>query len=217
MKKRVMSYFLTICIVCTMLTGIVPVANASNAYVINGVTVHWDDFTSSPNDCWTYANNVYKKIWGQNFSSVFNDNNNSLRNLSDSELTLTAAHLKDYVSNAALGSCLRICNSEYLHGYDNWGHSQIIVQKDSAGFTVFEGGLTASPHCREKYYTWSEYVNTGWLGGTYSYIKYIKWPGAPAYTTGDPSIAPTVSILSTDHTTYEVDETVVFSIVANGN
>lgn len=217
MKKRIMSYLLTICIACTMLTGIVPFANASNAYVINGVTVHWDDFTSSPNDCWTYANNVYKKIWGQNFSSVFNDNNNSLRNLSDSELTLTAAHLKDYVSNAALGSCLRICNSEYLHGYDNWGHSQIIVQKDSSGFTVFEGGLTASPHCREKYYTWSEYVNTGWLGGTYSYIKYIKWPGAPAYTTGDPSIAPTVSILSTDHTTYEVDETVVFSIVANGN
>lgn len=51
-----------------------------------------------------------------------------LRNLSDGELTLTIEHLKTYVSNAALGSCLRICNSEYLHGGDGWGHSQIIAQ-----------------------------------------------------------------------------------------
>ena len=59
---------------------------------------------------------------------------------------------------------------------DGWGHSQIIVQKDDSGFTVFEGGLSNYPYCREKYYTWNEYVNTGWLGGTYSYIKYVKWP-----------------------------------------
>ena len=40
MKKRIISFLLTVCIFCTLVTGIVPIANASNAYVINGVTVH---------------------------------------------------------------------------------------------------------------------------------------------------------------------------------
>lgn len=184
MKKRFFTIILSVVLLLSLFPQMLLFANASNAYKINGVTVHWDDFSSSPSECWAYANNVYKKIWGQNFTYEINDSNNSLRNLSDSQLTLTLEHLKAYVSNAALGSSLRICNSEYLHGTDGCGHSQIIVQKDSNGFTVFEGGLSASPYCREKYYTWSEYINTGWLGGTYSYIKYIKWPGAPAYSGG---------------------------------
>lgn len=181
MRKRILSFCLATILLFAMVVGLTPAGFASNAYYINGKYVHWDDFSSSPDECWAYANNVYNKIWGQRFSNSFSDSNNSLRELNDGELTLTLEHLKAYVSNAVLGSCLRICNSEYLHGSDGWGHSQIIVQKDSNGFTVFEGGLTSSPYCREKYYTWSEYINTGWLGGTYAYIKYIKWPGAPAY------------------------------------
>ena len=183
MKKRVLSLLL----VLLMVVSLVPIsALAATTYYINGVAVRYDDFSSSPNECWVYANNIYNKIWGHNFTNSFSDGENSLRNLSDSELTLTAAHLKAYVSNAAIGSCLRICNGEYLHGSDGWGHSQIIVQKDDSGFTVFEGGLSSYPYCREKYYTWNEYVNTGWLGGTYSYIKYVKWPGAPAINVGEP-------------------------------
>ena len=174
MKKRILSILLAAVMLLTML----PVtAMAANAYYINGKTVHYDDFASSPDECWAYANNVYNKIWGQWFSNSFGDVNNSLRELSDSQLTLTSAHLKAYVSNAKLGSVIRICNSEYLHGTDGWGHSQIIVQKDNNGFTVFEGGLSASPYCREKYYTWSSYLNEY----SYAYIKYIKWPGAQAY------------------------------------
>ena len=175
---------------------------ASNEYNINGKNIHFDDFSSSPNECWTYANNVYFKILGQNFSNSFDDSNNSLRNLSDSDLALTLEHLKAYVSDAALGSCLRICNSDYLHGSDGWGHSQIIVQKDSNGFTVFEGGLSQSPYSREKYYTWSEYINTNWLGGTYSHIKYIKWPGAPAYSNS--STSPNVTLLD-----FNIPETLI--------
>ena len=174
MKKRILSMLLALVMVATLLP---VVAIAANAYSINGKIVRYDDFTSSPNECWAYANNVYNKIWGRRFSNEFGDVNNSLRNLSDSQLTLTSAHLKAYVSNAKLGAVIRICNSEYLHGSDGWGHSQIIVQKDSNGFTVFEGGLSASPYCREKYYTWSNYLNSY----SYAYIKYIKWPGAPAY------------------------------------
>ena len=174
MKKRILSMLLALVMLATLLP---VVAIAANAYSINGKTVRYDDFASSPNECWAYANNVYNKIWGERFSNEFGDVNNSLRNLSDGQLTLTSAHLKAYVSNAKLGAVIRICNSEYLHGTDGWGHSQIIVQKDSNGFTVFEGGLSASPYCREKYYTWSNYLNSY----AYAYIKYIKWPGAPAY------------------------------------
>ena len=151
----------------------------ANTYVINGVSVSNTDFPSEPNECWAYAQNMYQKIWSQGFSNSFYSSDNLLRNLSDSELTLTAEHLKAYVSQAALGACLRICNSEYLRvDSDGWGHSQIIVQKDANGFTVFEGGLSASPYRQEKYYTWSSYLTSY----KYAYIKYIKWPGTHTFT-----------------------------------
>ena len=192
MRKRLLSFVLAVLMIATLL----PVtALAYTTYYINGVAVRCDDFDSSPNECWTYANNIYNKIWGQQFNSLFDDSANSLRNLSDSELTLTAEHLRNYVSNAALGSALRICSSEYLHGGDGWGHSQIIVQKDSNGFTVLQGGLSASPYRNERYYTWSEYLNS-W---NYAYIKYIKWPGAPAYGGGTvtPDPDPGLSVKET--------------------
>ena len=190
MRKRLLSFVLAVLMIATLL----PVtALAYTTYYINGVAVRCDDFDSSPNECWTYANNIYNKIWGQQFNSLFDDSANSLRNLSDSELTLTAEHLRNYVSNAALGSALRICNSEYLHGGDGWGHSQIIVQKDSNGFTVLQGGLSASPYRNERYYTWSEYLNS-W---NYAYIKYIKWPGAPAYGGGTVTPDPGLSVKET--------------------
>ena len=184
-----------------MLLTMLPVtAMAANAYYINGKTVHYDDFASSPDECWAYANNVYNKIWGQWFSNSFGDVNNSLRELSDSQLTLTSAHLKAYVSNAKLGSVIRICNSEYLHGTDGWGHSQIIVQKDNNGFTVFEGGLSASPYCREKYYTWSSYLNEY----SYAYIKYIKWPGAQAYVDSHTCNRGSYQYYEAEHPHYKV-------------
>ena len=181
MRKRILSLLLAL-ILCLSL---VPTsALAAKTYLINGKSISWDNYSlSSPSECWDYAQKIYTDIWGTPFSNDFNESTNSLRNLTDSELTLTEEHLKKYVSNAKLGAVLRICNKEYLHGSDGWGHSQIIVHKDANGFTVLEGGLTAYPHCREKYYTWSEYVNTGWLGGRYGYIKYIKWPNAPTLAT----------------------------------
>ena len=206
MRKRLLSFVLVVLMIATLL----PVtALAYTTYYINGVAVRCDDFDSSPNECWTYANNIYNKIWGQQFNSLFDDSANSLRNLSDSELTLTAEHLRNYVSNAALGSALRICSSEYLHGGDGWGHSQIIVQKDSNGFTVLQGGLSASPYRNERYYTWSEYLNS-W---NYAYIKYIKWPGAPAYgggtVTPDPDPGLSVKETITCKRTIKLPERVV--------
>ncbi len=180
MKRRFISGLLALLLVFGMLpTGILR-ASAASSYLINGVSVQYDSFSSSPSECWSYANNLYGKIWGQNFTNSFDSSDNMLRDLPDSALTLNAENLKKYVSAAALGSCLRICNSEYLHGTDGWGHSQIIVQKDDNGFTVLEGGLSNAPYCREHYYTWSAYCDSSWPGD-YEYIKYIKWPGAEAY------------------------------------
>ena len=157
--------------------------NIGHLYRINGVNVRNSDFPSEHYQCWTYANNMYAKIWGHNFLNVFNDSENMLRNLPDEELTLTPEHLKAYVSAASAGAVLRICDAPYLHADDGWGHSQIIISHDENGFTVFEGGLAQWPHRREAYYTWNGYCYSGWPG-KYHYIKYIKWPGAGVWSGG---------------------------------
>ena len=157
--------------------------NIGHLYEINGVLVRNSDFPSEHYECWTYANNVYAKIWGHNFLNLFQDSENLLRNLPDEELTLTPEHLKAYVSAAPAGAVLRVCDAQYLHADDGWGHSQIIISHDANGFTVFEGGLAAWPHRREAYYTWTGFCYSGWPG-KYHYIKYVKWPGAAAYSRG---------------------------------
>ena len=155
---------------------------AESDYTINGVTVRYDDFTSRPGACRVYAGKLYEKIWGVDFSSDFYDTDNMLRNLPMEELVLTEERLKEYISQAALGSAFRVSSPRYVHRNDGGaGHTQLIVQKDEYGFTVLEGGLSERPYYREYYYTWSEFVDTHWLGGKYGYIKYIKWPGAPEY------------------------------------
>lgn len=179
-KKR-MKKGLVLLLAALLLFGSVQLqAFAANSYTINGVKVSVNSYSSSPNECWWYANHLYKKIWGHYFTNQFSDSENSLRNLKDSQLTLTPEHLKAYVLNAPAGAVLRVCDKSYLHANDGKGHSQIIVQSDSKGFTVLEGGLSNSPYKREYYYTWSEYCNSRWPG-KYSYIKYIKWPEAGTY------------------------------------
>lgn len=153
---------------------------ADGSYTINGVTVRYGNVSSSHNGCWSYVYNFYYKIWGIRMNSNFYGDDNILRDYSAKELTLTPEHLKEYVSMAKPGAALRICNSEYLHGSDGMGHSLLIVSITEDGFTTFEGGLSAAPHCREHFYTWEEFCETGWLGKRYGYIKYIKQPGETA-------------------------------------
>lgn len=108
MGKRLISFVVTVMLLLTLIPDVALTAYAANTYSINGVNVRYDNFSSSPGECWVYANNFYNKIWGSKFTNSFSDTNNSLRNLSDSELLLTADHLEKYVTNAALGSCIRI-------------------------------------------------------------------------------------------------------------
>lgn len=152
--------------------------SAEQAYAVNGVNVRYRDFSSSQNECWSYAYNFYNKIWGESLNSNFYSSDNLLRNRSKEELTLTPEHLREYVSKAVPGAVIRVSSSGCLYGSDSWGHSLVIVSIEDDGLTVFEGGLNAWPHCREHFYTWEEFCRTGWLGGRYGYIKYIKWPSA---------------------------------------
>ncbi len=183
--KRLLSLLLVLCLICTAL----PTAFAqgedteeTHTYRINGHDVRFDDTTSKPGECLAYALDIYNIIWGSEFSTRRDADDNYLRDYDVSELTLTEEHLKEYVSMAALGSCIRVCHRAEVNSHDVKGHSQIIVGKDENGFTVLEGGLAAAPHCREHYYTWHEFVSTRWLGGTYEYIKYIKCPNTPSHS-----------------------------------
>lgn len=179
--RKIFARLLTMVLAFSLLFGVAQFDSyAATKYKINGVTVSVTDYSSEPNECWVYANKLYLKIWGEHFTNKFDHSSNSLRNLSDSQLTLTPEHLKRYVLNAEPGAVLRVCDKKYLHGNDGWGHSQLIVQKDANGFTVLEGGLSNSPYRREHYYTWEGYCNSRWPG-KYEYIKYIKWPDAPAF------------------------------------
>ena len=182
--------------VCAIIAGLMILSSlpllalqssAEQVYVVNGEEVRAGDGASSASDCWAYANAIYEQIWGVRFSSSFSSNDNFLRDMRDEDLTLTADHLKEYVSAAALGAVLRVCNAANLHASDSAiegdkpGHSQVIVQKDSEGFTVLQGGLSQAPYYKETYYTWQSFLETSWLGGSYAYIKYLKWPGAASY------------------------------------
>lgn len=179
MNKRTI---LILLVLCQMLSCFAIPASASGVYCINDVCVACEDFTSRPGNCRAYAEKLYEKIWGTGFSSDFYDDDNMLRNLEDEDLVLTEEHLKEYISQAELGSAFRVSSKRFLHRNDgSAGHTQLIVQKDENGFTVLEGGMRDYPYRREYYYTWSEFVSTHWLGGQYGYIKYIKWPGAPEY------------------------------------
>lgn len=173
---RVPAAVLGLLIVLLSLAG--GAVSAEQAHTVNGVTVRYSDFSSSHNECWSYAHSFYYKVWGKTFDSNFYGSDNLLRNRSKEELTLTPEHLKEYVSQAVPGAVIRICNSGCLYGSDPMGHSLFIVSIQSDGFTAFEGGLSARPHCREHFYTWEEFCQTSWLGGRYGYIKYIKWPSA---------------------------------------
>lgn len=177
MFKTIKKFFIVVMVLFTCLHQQTFSVKAANTFEINGVSVQYYDFYSSPDQCWRYANNIYTKIWGTGIYGTTSELN-LLEGLSADELLLTEEHLKTYIGYAALGSAIRLTNYYGLYSdYDMVGHSQILVQKDENGFTILEGGMSAAPHCREHYYTWSEYLRV-WSGDNYRYIKYIIWPQA---------------------------------------
>ena len=176
-----------------------PVANCNNytflsndtAFTLNGVTVRASDVgTKGSGNCWKWAQDIYKKVWGCNFDSTFvgtaSKGHNLLRNLTDSERELTPEHLKYFVSHAVPGATLRVqsCPSS-CSGFNTDGcskhekHSLIIAEiRDDGLVTMDDQG---SVHTR--YYTWEGFCNS-WAK-KWVYVKYIKWPNAPALTSAE--------------------------------
>ncbi len=140
-----------------------------NSYIINGKEVTYKSVADTGTDgASQYAVDMYEYIWGETYDSDFSAENNILRTMSDEELSLSSDTLKAFVDKARIGSVLRISDAGSLHGKDNYGHSMIIVAKDSNGFTVFE----RINEITESYYTWDHFCSTY----PCEYIKYIKYP-----------------------------------------
>lgn len=187
MKKIIKKLWIVGIMVMMVLNTQIESVKAANTYVINGVSIHYTDYSSAPSQCFRYAKNVYTKIWGQSFTG-YTTSHNLLNGLTSQEKKLTVENLKNHIELSSLGAVIRITNYGGLYSSADYvGHSQVLVQKDENGFTVVEGGFSASPHRREKYYTWAEYCRV-WSGGNYGYLKYIVWPNAIPQSKINPEI-----------------------------
>lgn len=176
-------------------------------FTINGVEITRTS-SSILDNCWYYAQEIYNLIWDEDFPTNPSSSDNMLRNITSSEdRRLTTEHVKSYISAAELGAVIRLSGSNGLdHRYDDTpGHSQILVQKDSRGFTVIESAVN-NDNSREKYYTWSGYVDWWADMGYHEFFKYIAWPGAPAY------VAPPVEDMDEDGQIDERDAAMYLSL-----
>lgn len=167
----------------------------ANSYAANGVTLPLKGYgNGAPSygkaNCRAFAGMVYKKIWGTTFTSYRGTNDDMLRNVpAGSARAITVENVKKFISAAALGASIRITTD--IRGNDVYGtylHSQILIQKDDKGFTIYD---SIDSQIRVKYYTWEAYV-AGY--GKYKYFKYIKWPDAPVYDS-NMEVGPEISVL----------------------
>ena len=136
--------------------------------------------------CWRWAQNMYKLLWGVNFNEKFEGTAatglNLLRKLGDEERRLTPEHLKSFVMQTQPGATIRVCacstacpqfeNDGLSCGHD--GHSLIIVDKNDDGVITLDSHSNTQ---HTRFYSWQGFCNS-WKN--YTYVKYIKWPNAPA-------------------------------------
>ncbi len=151
-------------------------------YTVNGKTVPLPSLPMEMpfENCWEFAQEAYTEIWGQRFSEFLDSEDDMLRGMEPEGRALTEENLRAFVGAARIGACMRLCRYDQLFEGDLEGHNQIIVQKDAEGFTVYEGNIGWNGCIMVSYYTWDTYLK---LWDQYSYIKYIKWPGAPEFQT----------------------------------
>lgn len=156
-------------------------------FTINGkeISAGMIEFAGNGN-CWRWAQNMYKLIWGCQFNEKFegtaSSGHNLLRNLGDEERRLTPEHLKRFVSNTKPGATIRVCGcSTECPQFNNdglkcghKGHSLIIADMNEDGVITLD---THSGSRHTRFYSWQGFCNS-WKN--YTYIKYIKWPNAPA-------------------------------------
>ena len=213
--SRLLSTLLALCMVLTLMPGTALAAETATSYVIgpNNVTVplaNWPAGGASygSGQCRAFAGMVYRTIWGQDFSSYRGTSDDMLRNVpAGSEREITAANTERFITAAEVGATIRITTD--ISGSDSNGtylHSLILVQKDSAGLTVYD---SVSSGVRLKRYTWSSFASHF---AKYKYFKYIKWPGAAAFMT---ETAPTNAVLTANKTNCAAGDTITFTGNAN--
>ena len=158
----------------------------STPFILNGKSIKASDYpTTGPHNCWAWAQKVYKKAWGVNFGSDFagtaSKGYNLIRNFKDSERELTPDNLKYIITHAVPGATLRVqecslsCSGINGDGCSKHNkHSLIIAEIREDGLvTMDDQGY--GPHTR--FYTWEGFCKS-WA--KWKYVKYVKWPNAPA-------------------------------------
>ena len=138
--------------------------------------------TANSGNCWRWCQALYKDVWGVNFNEKFagtaSTGMNLLANLNDAQRTTTMEHVRAFIQQTVPGATIRVCGCSTSCpcfendglGCGHKGHSMMVVAKDSDGFTIMDN---ISNHTR--YYTWQGFADS-WKN--FTYIKYIKWPGA---------------------------------------
>lgn len=175
--KRFVSIILVFTLAFAVLSGFSIPAQAAETYQVEGVTLplqkHPDGGRSyGKNKCWAFAAMVYKKVWGQSLSCYRGTADDFLRDVATGkDRAITAKNTKLFVDRIPVGANIRVADN--INGGDTNGrnrHSQILVQKDESGFSVYE---SVNKMVRIRYYTWQQYATKY---AKYKYFKYIKFP-----------------------------------------
>ncbi len=201
--KRVCGILLVIALLLTVFPSLAEPGSA-NTYLIPGATgnvaISWNSVAWQGNgNNMYYARQIYSKIWGYTFSSTFATTDNMLRSLSDDARRITAENTKKFISQAPLGSAVRIANARrdsdpaafeddtntpyrLSNGKIKEGHTLIVVQKNDNGFTYIENNNDPVRR-NEVSVTWDGFAND--KGTRYEYFRYIKYPSATPYASYD--------------------------------
>ena len=181
--KRTVTFLLTVAMLCSFIPAASYNAKACPTYVVQNTTVPLSGYSDGApsygyRQCWAFAQKVYRAIWGRTFNGYRSTLDDMLRNVgTGSARAITAENTKKFITAAALGATIRI--AEIITGADSDGeniHSQILVQKDAKGFTVYH---STDSHIGLDYYTWAQYASY-WRH--YKFFKYIKFPKAPVFS-----------------------------------
>lgn len=168
-------------------------------FTINGktFTAH---MVGDHSDCWSWANALYKMLWGVKFTNKFIGDpvtgHSLIRNLSDEERLLTGENLRRFMKQSVPGCTLRIAscpstcpniNIDSCPRHEK--HSLIVVEIGDDGFVVMDN-VTGNGTDRydTRYYTYDNFAKH-WA--RYKMVKYIKWPNAPEFDrTRDSGVKP---------------------------
>ncbi len=169
MKRKPIIYLITILTAAIFITNMPASGYAadSESYTVNGVTLPLAGYEPGTewDNCWTFANIVYKAIWGTSSGA------DMLENLSGSDLEITESNTKRYIRAAELGANIRLEDGKGVNE-----HSLILVQKDNEGFTVYHGNYNGA-----IYFTYYTYEGFASHYADYKYFAYINYPNADPY------------------------------------